>query len=149
MKAAKRVGLAFVFAALGLLGSASSLYAAVALHADGWNPGLCSYRVPADSNWYLKDANIPGGSNSFVVTYDIAPGEAVFHAYGLLTGAGQASSLLDSDSATTPAGDVVGPTRTFNVLQDGMLVTNGAPVDTGTYNNAACRPTEPTKETKE
>ena len=87
--------------------------------------------------WYLRDAVIPAGSNSFVVVYDVSPDEAELHAYALFTKVDQVSPILDFDSATTTSGDVVGPTPAFTVAQGGMSVATAASGQDGNFSDAS------------
>ena len=87
--------------------------------------------------WYLKDTDIPAGSNSFVVVYDVSPDEAELHGYALFTKVDQVSPILDFDSATTTSGDVVGPTPAFNVAQGGMAVASAASGKDGNFSDGS------------
>jgi hypothetical protein len=70
--------------------------------------------------WYLKDANIPSGSNSFVVTYSGGTPSDIMHAYGLYSNVNQINPIVHTMSNPTTTNDPV--EATVNVEEGGMGV---------------------------
>jgi hypothetical protein len=81
--------------------------------------------------WYLKDNDIPAGSNSFSVTYNpAAPNQGVYHAWATFENVDQGDTIVD-----TAVNNGANPVEaTVNVVNGGMGVAvamNGS--DNGSY----------------
>jgi hypothetical protein len=85
--------------------------------------------------WYLKDGDIPAGSNSFVVTYSPSDPGRNRHAYALFTNVNQINPIVDSDSGAVTSSATVTTDNPFDVVAGGMSVSAVVSNDVGNYDD--------------
>ena len=85
--------------------------------------------------WYLKDSEIPSGSNSFVVTYSPSDPGRNLHAYALFTNVNQLNPVVDADSGTVASSATISTDNPFNVVAGGMSVSAVVSNVPGSYDN--------------
>ncbi len=85
--------------------------------------------------WYLRDADIPAGSNSFVVTYSPSDPGRNRHAYALFTNVSQINPIVDSDSGAVTSSTTITTDNPIDVVAGGMSVSAVVSNNVGNYDD--------------
>ena len=108
-------------------------YGGVSMSPGEEHVNLDATRVIRSEIWYLKEADIPAGSNNFIVTYTGGappPDRGDSHAAATYSNVDQTTPIYATNKALTTGNPV---STTVDVVQGGMSISGAVARSTGSY----------------